>query len=74
MNKSELAKRLAKQAGVSKAEAADQLDRVVGQIISNLKKGEGAQLPGLGKFKPGPKWAFTFERESGKGTRRGGKR
>jgi nucleoid DNA-binding protein len=54
MKKPELA-RLAKQAGVSQAEAADQLDRVVSQIITNLKKGASAPLPGLGKFAPGPK-------------------
>lgn len=71
MKKSELAGRLAKQAGVSTAEAADQLDHVVSQIISNLKKGQTAQLPGLGEFKPGSKWNFKFER---KGSGRRGKR
>ncbi|MBZ5591635.1 MAG: HU family DNA-binding protein [Acidobacteriia bacterium] len=71
MKKSELATRLAKQAGVSPAEAADQLDHVVSQIISNLKKGQGAQLPGLGEFKPGAKWNFKFERQ---GSGRRGKR
>jgi nucleoid DNA-binding protein len=50
MNKSGLAKRLARPAGVSPAEAADQLDRVVHQILSNLRKGQSATLPGLGKF------------------------
>jgi len=71
MKKTELATRLAKQVGVSRAEAADQLDHVVSQIISNLKKGQGAQLPGLGEFKPGDKWNFTFDR---KGPARRGKR
>jgi nucleoid DNA-binding protein len=71
MKKSELANRLAKQAGVSTAEAADQLNHVVSQIISNLKKGQTAQLPGLGEFKPGSKWNFKFER---KGPVRRGKR
>ena len=71
MKKSELADRLAKQAGVSTAEAADQIDHVVSQIISNLKKGQTAQLPGLGEFKPGSKWNFKFEP---KGSARRGKR
>lgn len=71
MKKSELATRLAKQVGVSPAEAADQLDHVVSQIISHLKKGQGAELPGLGEFKPGAKWNFKFER---KGSARRGKR
>jgi nucleoid DNA-binding protein len=74
MRKSELATRLAKQAGVSTAEAADQLDHVVSQIIANLKKGESAQLPGLGKFTPGPKWNFQFDPHGGKGAGRRGKR
>jgi nucleoid DNA-binding protein len=74
MRKSELATRLAKQSGLSTAEAADQLDRVVSQIITHLKKGESARLPGLGKFKPGPKWNFQFERQGGKETPRRGKR
>jgi len=74
MRKAELARRLAKQTRVSKAEAADQLDHVVSQIIANLKKGEGAQLPGLGKFRPGAKWSFAFERAAIKGAQRRGKR
>jgi len=74
MRKAELAGRLAKQTRVSKAEAADQLDHVVSQIIANLKKGESAQLPGLGKFTPGAKWSFAFERPAAKGSARRGKR
>ena len=69
MKKTELVSRLAKQRGVSRAEAADQFDHVVSQIISNLKKGESAPLPGLGKFTPGPKWNFRFDRRSSKETR-----
>jgi nucleoid DNA-binding protein len=71
MKKSELANRLAKQAGVSTAEAADQLNHVVSQIISNLKRGQAAQLPGLGEFQPGSKWIFKFKR---KGSARNAKR
>ena len=74
MRKTELVSRLAKQSRLSRAEAADQLDHVVSQIISNLKKGESAPLPGLGKFTPGPKWKFQFDRRSSKGTPRGSKR
>lgn len=56
-----MAKRIAKQSGVSPAEAADRLDRVVHEIVSRLRKGEAAQLPGLGKFTPGRRWEFKFE-------------
>jgi nucleoid DNA-binding protein len=61
MNKSEIAKRLARRAGVSNAEAADQLDRVVHDILSRLRRGQPAKLPGLGKFLPGGKREFEFE-------------
>jgi len=74
MKKPGLTTRLAKQAGVSRAQAADQLDHVVTRIISNLKKGESAALPGLGTFTPGPRWDFAFDRKSSKGTGRRGKR
>ena len=63
MRKPEIAKRLARQAGVSNAEAADQLDRVVHQILSKLRKGKPAPFPGLGQFTPGPKGSFQFEKE-----------
>lgn len=63
MKKPEIAKRLARQAGVTNAEAADQLDRVVHQILSKLRKGESAPLPGLGRFTRGPKGCFQFEKE-----------
>ena len=61
MNKSDLASKLAKQSHLSKAEAADQLDRVVHQIISNLREGRPARFPGLGHFTPGKKWQFRFD-------------
>jgi nucleoid DNA-binding protein len=73
MNKSELATRLAKQTHRSKAEAADQLDRVVHQIISNLRKGRSAQFPGLGHFFPGEKWGFRFDAVLHSGGKRGRK-
>jgi nucleoid DNA-binding protein len=69
MKKPEIAKRLARQAGVSNAEAADQLDRVVNQILAKLRKGQPARLPGLGSFMPGAKGIVAFEKE-----KRGGKR
>lgn len=61
MRKPEIAKRLARQSGVTKAEAADQLDRVVHQILSKLRKGKPAPVPGLGRFTPGPKGSYQFE-------------
>ncbi|HTQ55396.1 MAG TPA: HU family DNA-binding protein [Bryobacteraceae bacterium] len=63
MRKPEIAKRLARQSGVSNAQAADQLDRVVNQILSKLRKGKAAPLPGLGRFTPGPNGVYRFEQE-----------
>jgi nucleoid DNA-binding protein len=63
MKKPEIAKRLAEEAGVSNAEAADQLDRVVHEILAKLRRGQKAPLPGLGQFTPGPKGAFQFQKE-----------
>jgi len=62
MKKQELAKRLAQRSGVSAAEAADQLDSVVHQILAGLRQGKSVPLPGLGLFKPGPTWDFEFEK------------
>ena len=73
MNKSDLAARLARQTHSSKAEAADQLDRVVHEIIFNLRKGQPAPFPGLGSFRPGEKWRFQFDAEAPKGGKRAGK-
>jgi nucleoid DNA-binding protein len=63
MRKPEIAKRLARESGVSHAEAADQLDRVVHQILSRLRKGKTAPFPGLGRFTPGPGGSYRFKKE-----------
>jgi nucleoid DNA-binding protein len=58
---------MARQSGVTKAEAADRLDRVVHQIVTRLRKGHVAALPGLGHFEPpksrGEAWVFKFEKD-----------
>lgn len=67
MKKQEIARRLAKRSGLSNAAAADQLDRVVHRILSNLRKGQNAPLPGLGTFTAGSKWGFRLEYTDRKG-------
>ena len=54
------------RSGVSEAEAADQLDRMVQQILLNLRKGKETTLPGLGRFTHGPDGKVAFEPERGK--------
>jgi nucleoid DNA-binding protein len=61
MNKGELARKLARQTHRSKAAAADEVDRVVHQILTRLRRGEKATLPGLGTFVPGERPGFEFE-------------
>jgi nucleoid DNA-binding protein len=72
MKKAELAAKLAEQTNLSKAEAADQLDRVVHEIVRNLRKGKPARLPGLGSFRPGENGVIRFEAENHPGGKRAG--
>jgi Bacterial DNA-binding protein len=62
MKREQLARRLAKESGITTAAAADQLDRVLGDILRRVRRGESASLPGLGTFVPGPKPEFYFEK------------
>jgi nucleoid DNA-binding protein len=52
MKKSDLARDVARQRGVKAGDAADEMDRVVNQIIRTLKRGHPAHLPGLGTITP----------------------
>ncbi len=64
MKKPEIARRIARRSGLTSAEAADQLDRVVKEILSHLRRGEEAQLPGFGRFRPAPGGMIRFEQEA----------
>jgi nucleoid DNA-binding protein len=61
MDKGELASKLARQTRQSKAAAADEVDRVVSQILATLRRGERVRMPGLGTFVPGEQPGFEFE-------------
>jgi nucleoid DNA-binding protein len=61
MKKRDIAKRMARESGMSEAEAADRLDRVVHHILSSLRRGRPAPLPGLGKFTATPEGSIQFE-------------
>lgn len=63
MKNRELAQRLARKTGIPRAAAADQVDRVVTEIIENIRNGESVRLPGLGTFVAGDAPHFRFERE-----------
>ncbi len=63
MKKPELALKIARYSGVTKAEAADHLDRVVTSILARLRRGESAELPGLGSFRQIEGGRIQFEQE-----------
>jgi nucleoid DNA-binding protein len=66
MNKTDIAKRIARQSRLSQAEAADRLDRLILQIRSNLRKGRETSLPGLGKLIRGQDGRLAFDPEGEK--------
>ena len=61
MKKNDLVQRLARDTNLSKAAAADELDRVVHDIVKNLRRGVPVRLPGLGTFTPGKHPDFKFD-------------
>jgi nucleoid DNA-binding protein len=61
MKKPDLTTRLARQTRRSKGAAADVVDRLVHDILTRLRRGEQARLPGLGTFLPGERPGFQFE-------------
>jgi len=63
MKKAEIAKKLARRAGVTRAEAADGVDRVVREVLSRLRRGHDAEWPGLGRFTQNRDGDLTFERD-----------
>jgi nucleoid DNA-binding protein len=50
MKKPDLARRMARSSGESTSQAADRLDRLVHNLLQNLRHGKEARLPGLGRF------------------------
>ena len=66
MKKSDLARRLARRRHISRAQAADQLDGVIHDILRNLRTGKSAALPGLGTLKPGRTLRFRPETAAGR--------
>jgi len=74
MKKTDFARFLARRSRVSTAAAADQLDRMVHDILTQLREGKPVSLPGLGEFTPVGKAGFKFRvRQKSKGPQ-GGKK
>ena len=62
MKKEQLASQLAKESKITAAAAADQVDRILNDILERIRRGQSASLPGLGTFVPGQKKDFQFDR------------
>jgi nucleoid DNA-binding protein len=62
MKKVQLARRLAKDSQLTPAAAADQIDRVVNDLLKRVRKGQSVSLPGLGTFFSDCEQDFQFER------------
>ncbi len=65
MKKKELARELARKTGVTRAEAADQVDRMVNDILQKMRDGQPATLPGLGRFRRDANGNIEFVKEQG---------
>lgn len=50
MKREELARQLAERRHISRAEACDELDQMVHQILKALRQGEPADMPGVGRL------------------------
>lgn len=60
MKKTDIAQQIARETGISRGEAADQVDEVITSILKALRKGGSAQLPGLGRFRRDLRGALRF--------------
>jgi len=60
MKKNDLARKLARHSQTTTANAADQIDRAVNDILRGLREGKSVPLPGLGTFEPGHLPEFRF--------------
>jgi hypothetical protein len=56
-----LISRLAAKTKMPPAKAADGVDKLVHKILTKVRKGETAEVPGLGKFGPGDGIRFSSE-------------
>jgi len=63
MKKDQVTRRLAKESHVATAVAADQVDRIVSDLLMRVRRGESASLPGLGTFQSGSQREFQFDRD-----------
>jgi nucleoid DNA-binding protein len=54
MKREELARQLARQSHLTRAQARDQVDEAVRKILHSLRNGQPVELPGLGRLTSKP--------------------
>ena len=59
-----IVRQMAKETHSVPAKAADQLDKVLHDVLQRLRDGKPARLPGFGRFLPGPEVKFEVERQN----------
>ncbi len=64
MKKQGLARALAQKTGITRAEAADQVDRLVADILQQLRSGECADMAGIGHFGRDSEGRIHFREEN----------
>lgn len=64
MKKSDLTRQIARESKLTRAAAADELDRIVHELLERVRKGYPAELPGLGTFMPGLNGKLGFQAPS----------
>ncbi|HLG95032.1 MAG TPA: HU family DNA-binding protein [Bryobacteraceae bacterium] len=64
MKKEQVTRRLAKETHIPTAAAADQVDRIVSELLAKVRRGQSVSLPGLGTFQGGTQKEFQFEPET----------
>jgi nucleoid DNA-binding protein len=61
VKKNDLTKQYARRAGMTQAQAADEIDRVIHDFMKRVRNGEPASLPGFGTFFPNQDAEFPLE-------------
>lgn len=56
-----MARRLAKESHITTGAAADQVDRILNDLLKRVRQGQSASLPGLGTFRSGRDQDFKFD-------------
>lgn len=62
MMKRALTELLVQRSKMKKSKAAEEVSRMVHEILRTTRSGQCAPLPGLGHFEPGPTPTFKFSR------------